>query len=90
MPFGVSPETALSMARQVIDITASPLVEKIVGVSVGLFIAAYLVPMALIAVAGQESNMTAGGVNASLITLTVIVLPLIAVVALVIYFLGHE
>jgi hypothetical protein len=63
-------------------------VKKIVSVAMGLFVAATVIPLALIQLAGSESNMTAGGVDPAVITIVVILLPILCVIAIAMYFLG--
>jgi heme/copper-type cytochrome/quinol oxidase subunit 2 len=66
------------------------LVEKIVAIAIGLFVAAIIVPIALVAIANSESNMTTEGVNPAVITIVVILLPVLAVIAIAMWFLRKE
>ena len=55
---------------------------KIVAVAVGLYLAAYLLPGALVAMA----NATFDGVDPSVVTLLQIVMPLLATIAIALAF----
>lgn len=56
---------------------------KIVGIAIGLFVAAVIMPAALVAIA----NATLTGVDASVVTIFQILLPIIAIIGLVMLFL---
>ena len=68
----------------------SPLVEKVVGISIGLFVAAIMLPLALSQIALSEANMTDSGVSPVVITMILILLPVLAVIGIVLYFLYHD
>lgn len=59
------------------------IVEKIVGIAVGLFVAASIVPAALVSLA----NATLTGVDPAVITIVTILLPILAVVSIALWFL---
>jgi hypothetical protein len=69
---------------------ASTLVKEIVGVSIGLVVAAVMVPLGLTQLAGANTTMQAAGVSPMLITVVCILLPIVAVVGLILYFLGSD
>lgn len=56
---------------------------KIVGIAIGLFVAAVIMPAALVAIA----NATLTGVDSSVVTIFQILLPIIAVIGLIMLFL---
>lgn len=62
---------------------------KIVGVSIGLLVAALLLPIALSELAGSEANMTTAGVDSTVITIMCVMLPILAVISLAVYFLRN-
>jgi hypothetical protein len=68
----------------------STLVKEIVGVSIGLVVAAVMVPLGLIQLANSSSTMQSAGVSPLLITVVCILLPVVAVVGLILYFLGSD
>ena len=60
------------------------LMYKVVGVAIGLFVAAILLPPALI----QLSNTTGmGDVNDAVVVVLTVLLPILAVIAIAMYFL---
>jgi len=59
---------------------------KVVSIGVGLFVAAIIVPMALVEIA----NATHTGVNSSVWTMFSVLLPVLAIIALVLYFIRSE
>ena len=54
---------------------------------VGILMIAVLVPMALIQLAGKQANMTAAGVDSTVIVVLVVLLPVLAIIGLAIYFI---
>ena len=56
---------------------------KIVGISIGLFVASVIVPSALVSMA----NATLTGVDASVVTNFQVLLPILAVIAIAMMFL---
>ena len=56
---------------------------KVVAISIGLFVAAILLPPALLTMA----NATLTGVDAAVVTVLQILLPVLAVVAIAVHFL---
>ena len=65
------------------DISGEGMTGKIVGIAIGLFVAAVIMPAALVAIA----NATLEGVDPSVITIFQILLPIIAIIGLVMLFL---
>jgi len=59
------------------------IVAKIVGIGVAMYILAFLLPPALVELAG--ANVT--GVDTSVVTILQIVLPLLAIIGIAMYFL---
>jgi hypothetical protein len=62
------------------------LLEKVVAVSIGLFVAAIMLPLALVTMA--NSNMT--GVDATIVTVVTVLLPVLAVIAIALYFIKSD
>lgn len=63
------------------------MVGKIVGIAIGLFVAAIIMPLAL----NQIANATlAAGVNSSVETVFTVLLPVLAIVALALYFVPRR
>jgi hypothetical protein len=63
------------------------LMSKIVGISIALFVAAYILPMALVAL----SNDTAlTGVDPSVVTMVQVLIPMIGVVAIILYIIPRK
>jgi len=65
------------------DISGEGMTGKIVGIAIGLFVAAVIMPAALVAIA----NATLTGVDASVVTIFQVLLPIIAIIGLVMLFL---
>lgn len=65
------------------DISGEGMTGKIVGIAIGLFVAAVIMPAALVAIA----NATLTGVDAAVVTIFQILLPIIAIIGLVMLFL---
>jgi len=68
------------------DVSGEGMTGKIVGIAIGLFVAAVIMPAALVAIA----NATLTGVDASVVTIFQILLPIIAVVGLIMLFLRRN
>jgi len=68
------------------DVSGEGMPGKIVGIAIGLFVAAVIMPAALVAIA----NATLTGVDASVVTIFQILLPIIAVVGLIMLFLRRN
>lgn len=66
------------------------LVSKIVGIAIGLFVAAVIMPVALYQIAQSEANLTAGGTDTTVIMVFTVLLPILAVVGLAMYFLPRR
>lgn len=64
----------------------SALLDKVVAVSIGLFVAAIMLPLALVTMA--NANMT--GVDATIVTVVTILLPVLAVVGIALYFINRD
>jgi hypothetical protein len=63
------------------------LMNKVVGISIALFVAAYILPLALVAL----SNDTAlTGVDPSVVTMVQVLIPIIGVVAIILYMLPRK
>lgn len=65
------------------DISGEGMTGKIVGIAIGLFVAAVIMPAALVAIA----NATLTGVDAAVVTIFQVLLPIIAIIGLVMLFL---
>lgn len=65
------------------DVLGEGMTGKIVGIAIGLFVAAIIMPAALTAIA----NATLTGVDSSVITIFQVLLPIIAIIGLVMIFL---
>ncbi len=61
----------------------SDIADKIGGVAIGIFMAAALLPAAFVMLAG--ANVT--GVDPSVVTVLTVALPIVAVIAVLLYFL---
>ena len=68
----------------------SPLVEKVVGISIGLFVAAILLPIALVTMANATWTGSNGSVDPILITVATILLPVLGVIGIALYMLYRE
>jgi hypothetical protein len=66
------------------------LVKKIVGVAIGLVLIGTMVPIGLIQLANSTTGMQAAGVSPAVITVLTIVVPIVAGVGLIMYFLEEE
>ena len=62
----------------------NPLLAKIVSISIGLFVAAILLPLSLVTMA--NANLT--GVDATIATVVTVLLPVLAVIAISMSFLS--
>ena len=65
------------------DVSAEGMTGKIVGIAIGLFVAAVIMPAALVAIA----NATLTDVDPSVVTIFQVLLPIIAIIGLVMLFL---
>ncbi len=63
----------------------SELLNKIVAISIGLFVAAIMLPLALI----QMANTTWYTVDPAIVTVVTILLPVLGVIAIALYFLRN-
>lgn len=68
----------------------SALVEKVVGISIALFVAAIMLPLALSQIALSGTNMTDSGVSPVVIIMVTVLLPVLAIIGIVLYFLYHK
>lgn len=73
----------LARKKHVSDLSGEGMTGKIIGIAIGLFVAAVIMPAALVAIA----NATLEGVDPSVITIFQILLPIIAIIGLVMLFL---
>jgi hypothetical protein len=73
----------LARKKHISDLSGEGMTGKIIGIAIGLFVAAVIMPAALVAIA----NATLTGVDASVITIFQILLPIIAIIGLVMLFL---
>ena len=62
------------------------LLTKVVAISVGLFIAAILLPVAL----NEIANASMPNVDDSVVTIITVLLPVLAVIGIALYFLRHD
>ena len=62
---------------------AEALVSKVVGVSIGLFVAAIILPVAIVTMA----NVTWYSTNTAVKTMVTVLLPVLAVIGIAMYFL---
>jgi hypothetical protein len=65
------------------------LVHKIVGIAIGLFVAAIILPMSLNLLANGTTATAMPNVNSSVRTLLAVLVPVLAVIGIVLYFLGR-
>ena len=65
--------------------TMSPILAKVTSVSIGLFVAAILLPLSLTTMA--NANLT--GVDATIATVCTVLLPVLAVIAIAMHFLSE-
>jgi len=63
------------------------ILNKIIEIAVGLLLVATLIPVALVTMAGQQTNMTSHGVSSVVITVLVVLLPILAIIGLALYFI---
>ena len=70
----------------VLRIMAEALVQKIVGVSIGLFVAAIMLPVAIVTLA----NVSWYSTNTAVKTMVTILLPVLAVIGIALYFLHND
>jgi hypothetical protein len=61
------------------------LLQKVIAISIGLFVAAVMLPVALVTL----GNATWTGVDPTVVTIVTILLPVLAVIGIALYFL-HE
>ena len=73
----------LRRKKHVSDVSAEGMTGKIVGIAIGLFVAAVIMPAALVAIA----NATLTDVDPSVVTIFQVLLPIIAIIGLVMLFL---
>jgi hypothetical protein len=66
------------------------LLHKVVAISIGLFVAAIMLPMALLQLANTTWTATNGDVNPAVVTVITVLLPVLAVIGIAIYFLRSE
>ena len=59
------------------------LMHKVIGISIGLFVAAVMLPMALLTL----SNATWGRTNPAVVTIITVLLPVLAVIGIALYFI---
>ena len=69
---------------------AQSLLHKVVAISIGLFVAAIMLPMALLQLANTTWKTTNGPVNPAVVTIITVLLPVLAVIGIAIYFLRNE
>jgi hypothetical protein len=62
------------------------LVGKIVGIAIGLYVAALLVPMALV----QIANASFAGVDPAVVTIMQVLLPTLATIGIALWFLRGD
>ena len=60
---------------------------KIIEIGVGLLMVAVLIPISLTTLASSKSNMTAAGVDSTVTTVLLILVPVLAIIGLAIYFI---
>lgn len=77
--FKIRPEVMFKMPSM-------ELVGKIVSISIGLYVAALLIPMALV----QLANASFAGVDPAIITIMQVLLPTLAVIGVSLWFLRSE
>ena len=63
------------------------LMQKVVGISIALFVAAYILPLALVALS-NDTNLA--GVDPAVITMVQVLIPIIGVVAIILYMLPRQ
>jgi hypothetical protein len=84
-PFSFCSEKRLFILCSLFSIMS--LMNKVVGISIALFVAAYILPLALVAL----SNDTAlTGVDPSVVTMVQVLIPIIGVVAIILYMLPRK
>jgi len=62
------------------------LVEKVIGISIGLFVTAIILPVSIVTLA----NTTWYSTNTAVKTMATVLLPVLAVVAIAMYFMHKE
>lgn len=65
----------------------SDIMGKVIGIAIGLFVVAILLPLALVELAGTETDVNASGIESSVQTMLYILLPVLAAIAIAMYFL---
>jgi hypothetical protein len=66
----------------------SRIVDRVVGIAIGLLLIALLVPLALSELAAQESELT--GLDPVVKTVLFVLLPILAIISLALYFLPRK
>lgn len=65
------------------------LTEKVVGISIGLFVAAIMLPLALVTMANATWSGSNGSVDPVIITVVTILLPVLGVIGIALTFLYY-
>lgn len=65
---------------------AFTIVERIVGISIGLFVAGVMLPLGML----QLTNASWGNTDPAVVTMVTVLIPVIAAVGVVLLFLYHE
>jgi hypothetical protein len=68
----------------------NPIVYKVVGIAVGLIVAALMLPIALNQLANGTTAVAMPNVNSSVRTMLAVLVPVIAVIGIVMYFLSRD
>jgi len=71
-------------------VMVSPLVEKVVGISIALFVAAIMLPLALVTMANATWSGNNGSVDPVIVTVVTILLPVLGVIGIALYFLYRD
>lgn len=72
------------------DFLNMELVHKIVGIAIGLFVAAVMLPTALNSLANGTTAAKMPNVDASVRTITAVLLPVLGVIGIALYFLRAQ
>jgi hypothetical protein len=68
----------------------NPLLEKVVAISIGLFVAAIMLPIALVTMANATWTGDNGSVDPTVILIVTVLLPVLGVIGIALYFLKSD
>lgn len=63
------------------------ILNKIMEIAIGILLVAVLVPIGLETLAGSSANMTSAGVDPTVMTVILVLVPILAIIGLALYFM---